>query len=180
MLPYSRRHDMKLYKLLPYWAALVGVVFIVSCSSENEFDSLEQWVSVRQTQQLPGSELIEKVKTNAGYFAVFRDKQKIVLLQRVVANESVIGGYSSNLSVDDAEGLDPNVIDPKVTIDLSKIYRLAGRIYKEKTISLDINTEYEGKLHISYRWRPIVLSTGKISSDPLIIDVETFWINASS
>ncbi|NOX42582.1 MAG: hypothetical protein GXP19_02470 [Gammaproteobacteria bacterium] len=181
---------MNLSKLLVYLTVLFIFIFQVACSSENEFESLEEWVADRQAQQLPGSEFIEKVATNDAYFAIFRKDSKVVLIQRVLTNESDLGGYSSNLSVDDAEGLNPNVVNPKTEIESFKFYKLHNRIYKEKTISLDINGDYEGKLHISYRWRPIVLdkeaknsnaSDAKVNNsiDPLVIDVETFWINSS-
>lgn len=183
---------MDLYKILEY-SPLLFVVFLVllACSSENEFETLGEWLSLRQGQQLPGSELIEKVKTEDGYFAVFRKGTKVVLIQRVFADESEIGGYSSNLSVDDSEGINPIVVNAKTNIESFRFYNLGGRIYKERTISLDIDEAYEGKLHISYRWRPIILKKQAESSvadrteidgnaiDPLVIDVETFWISST-
>ena len=181
---------MNLHKILEYSPLLFVVfLFLAACSSENEFETLGEWVSLRQ-QQLPDSELIEKVKTENGYFAVFRKKTKVVLIQRIVTDESEIGGYSSNLSVDDSEGINPVVVGAKTNIESFQFYNLDGRIYKEKTISLDIDETYEGKLHISYRWRPIRLEKqaessvadsteiGSSAIDPLVIDVETFWISA--
>ncbi len=182
---------MNLHKTLKYSFLLFGVVvflFLTACGSENEFETLGEWVSSRQKQQLPGSELIEKVSTDDGYFAVFRNGTNVVLIQRVLTGESKIGGYSSSLSVDDSDGINSNVVNSKTNIESSQFYNLEGRIYKEKTLSLDIDKAYEGKLHISYRWRPIILkketesrvagSSGADSSaiDPLVIDVETFWI----
>ena len=72
----------------------------------------------------------------------------------------------------------------------SAVYKQDEQVYKERTISLDINQEYEGKLHIVYRWRPVVLDTDEAAKnanidqqivnvdDPVVFDVETFWIGA--
>jgi len=181
--------------LLPGFAAII-FLFLVACSSENEFQTLDQWVSLRQGEQLPGSELIEKVKTPDGYFAVFRRGEKVVLIQRILAHETKIGGYSSSLSVDDSDGVNSEVVFDKTNFESSSFYKIGGFLYREKTISLGIDKAFEGKLHISYRWRPIVLgdhasnntretaeaieTVTKNAIDPLVIDVETFWISSST
>lgn len=163
------------------------VTLLMACGADQDVSSLDKWVAARQ---LSGSELIEKIQYDKHYFALFRKGQKLILMQRITANESAIGGYSSYLSVDDDEGLNPNVANAKTNIDSSAVYKQDKKIFKERTISLEIDREYEGKLHIVYRWRPIVLVTDEGGSDagmnqermnmddPVVFDVETFWVGA--
>ncbi len=164
-------------------------ILLSACGTDKDIGSLDKWVAARQ---LPDSELIEKIQHDKHYFALFRKGQKIILMQRIAVNESAVGGYSSYLSVDDAEGMNPNVADAKTNIDSSMVYKQDNKIYKERAISLEISQEYEGKLHIVYRWRPVVLDPAEAAKnadidqprvnmdDPVVFDVETFWIGASA
>ena len=174
------------FHILPLFITLCAIL-LIACGADKDIGSLDKWVAARQ---LSGSELIEKIQHDKHYFALFRKGQKIILMQRISANESAIGGYSSYLSVDDAEGQNPNIANAKTNIDSSAIYKQDEQIYKERTISLEIDSEYEGKLHIVYRWRPVVLDTDEAAKDagvdqqrvnvddPVVFDVETFWIGA--
>lgn len=161
-------------------------MLLSACGEQEDISNLDKWVVARQ---MPGAEFIEKLQYDKHYFVLFRLGQKIILRQRIFTNETAIGGYSSSLSVDDAEGQNPNVVDAKTRIDSTEIFQQDARIYKERSISLEINKEYEGTLHVVYRWRPVrsdevaedVNSEQVLEDmvDPIVFDVETFWIQAS-
>lgn len=170
------------FQFLP--SLVLWLILMLGACSVNTRSGLDLWLASRQ---LPGTELIDKVEQEENYFALFRSGEKILLMQRIAVNESIIGGYSSSLGVDDIEGVFTDVVDQKTKIDSAHFYRQDDKQYKERTILLTIKPEYEGKLHIVYRWRPVTLGAIKTDVgadgtrvDPLVIDVETFWVSSAT